>query len=246
MNFDFANQTVLITGATRGIGKKISESDVFRNSNLILTGTNIDAIRKFNSECSSNINWVCVDFTQNNETDFFLKEIENEKKIDVLINNAGINHIQNVEDFPIQKFDDIINVNLRIPFRLIQSVIPKMKQQEYGKILNIASILGSISMPQRSAYSASKSGLIGMTKSVALEVAKYNILINCVSPGIINTDLTNRILSKKNIQEKNKEIPIGRLGNPSEILGLIIYLCSKENTYLTGQDIKIDGGYSLQ
>lgn len=246
MNFDFANQTVLITGATRGIGKKISESDVFRNSNLILTGTNIDAIRKFNSECSSNISWVCVDFTQNNETDFFLKEIENEKKIDVLINNAGVNHIQNVEDFPIQKFDDIINVNLRIPFRLIQSVIPKMKQQEYGKILNIASILGSISMPQRSAYSASKSGLIGMTKSVALEVAKYNILINCVSPGIINTDLTNRILSKKNIQEKNKEIPIGRLGNPSEILGLIIYLCSKENTYLTGQDIKIDGGYSLQ
>lgn len=246
MNIDFSNKVVVITGATRGIGRAIFEAIKDYDVHLILTGTKKEEIRRLNSESSPNIKWLCVDFTKDTETEIFLNYLRNKYRIDVVINNAGINYIENITDFPLSKFDDIINVNLRTPFRIIQVVAPKMKRFGYGRMVNITSILGSISMPKRSAYSASKSGLIGMTKSIALELAEYNILVNCVSPGIINTELTQSILTPEQIIEKTNEIPMKRLGTTNEMANLILYLSSNLNTYITGQDIIIDGGYTLQ
>lgn len=246
MNDMFSNQVVVITGATRGIGKAIAEAFETQKVNLILTGTKEKDIHKLNSISNPKTKWFCVDFNDENKTNEFIIYLKNRNRIDVLINNAGINYIENITEFPLQKFDEIINVNLRIPFRLMQAVIPKMIDFRYGKIINIASILGNISMPKRSAYSASKSGLIGMSKSIALEVAKYNVLVNCVSPGIIKTDLTKTILPDSEIQNKSKIIPMKRLAKSKELTGLILYLSSKENSYITGENIKIDGGYTAQ
>lgn len=246
MSTNFSNQVVLISGATRGIGKAIAESSELSNSYLILTGTNEKEIQRLDSESSDNIKWICVDFTNDDETKKFLKHIKNISKIDVVINNAGMNYIETIINFPLDKFDDIMNVNLRTPFRLIQVVASKMKQFGYGRIVNIASILGSISMSKRSAYSASKSGLIGMSKSIALDLAEYNILINCVSPGFINTDLTREVLTSEQIADKVVEIPMKRLGTTKEIADLVLYLASNSNTYITGQDIISDGGYTIK
>ena len=140
-------------------------------------------------------------------------------------------------------WDDIINVNLRAPFVLSQEVARLMKKNGYGRIVNIASIFGVISREKRAVYTSSKSGLIGLTKSVAVELAPYNILVNCVSPGFVLTDLTKSILTGLEIEDLESRIPLKRLAAPEDISNVVIFLSSNLNTYISGQNIIVDGGY---
>jgi len=227
----------VVTGATRGIGRAIAERLLKDGLEVIVTGTNKDADHPIGS------NYYQVDFLNDSSTETFVKYLK-QKPIDILINNAGINKIDEFESIEIADFNSIQKVNLKTPFMLCQAVIPHMKKNNWGRIVNITSILGKISKEYRAAYSSSKFGLDGMTLALAAEVASMGILANSVGPGFIDTDLTRKVLGEKNIKEIKSIIPIKRLGNPSEVASFVSWLVSEENTYITGQNIMIDGGFS--
>ena len=175
----------------------------------------------------------------------FIEYISQLKKIDVLINNAGMNKIDPIEKIKDEDWHNIYNINLYGPFVLTREISKIMKKNKYGRIVNIASIFGVISREKRAAYSSTKSGLIGLTKATAHDLAKDNILVNSISPGFINTELTKNILGEKSMKEISSSIPLKRLGDPDEIAKLVLFLTSDQNTYITGENIIIDGGYTI-
>jgi len=247
MKIDFKNQTVLITGATRGIGKQLAEDFELLGASLILTGTKKTEIKALNNarkkRLGSKIIYYCVDFTDQVSTEGFIKELGKYKKIDVCVNNAGINKIDYIDKTRIKDWNNIISVNLKAPFLIMRKIAKIMKKNKYGRIINISSIFGLISKRKRAIYSASKSGMHGLTLAASAELARHNILVNTVSPGFVLTSLTKSILSKKEIKELEREIPIGRLAKPDDISKVVIFLTSSFNTYVTGQNVVVDGGY---
>ena len=245
MKFDFSNKTIVITGGTRGIGAAIVESFQKCNAEIIATGTNNKELDRLNRESAGKIiKYIHLDFTSNESVQEFLVYLDNQDHIDVLINNAGVNKIDSIQDVTEDDWDWINNVNLRGPFLLTQVVADRMKKQGYGWMVNIASIFGVVSKTKRAAYSATKWGLIGFTKAVALDLAPHNILVNAVSPGFVDTELTRKILGNKEIEELIDTIPQKRLADAGEIAKTVVFLTSHHNTYITGQNIIVDGGFT--
>jgi 3-oxoacyl-[acyl-carrier protein] reductase len=244
MNYNFTEKTVLITGATRGIGKSIADSLINCGANLILTGTKQNEIIDLNKTYINNskINYFHLDFLDDQSKKVFYQNISKVDKIDICINNAGINY---VEDFiKSSKFDQISKVNVQGPYELLKIIGPKMIQNKYGRVINIASIWSVSTKRGRSLYTMSKNALVGLTKTLSIEWASHNILVNAISPGFTLTELTKKTNSLKELDEIKKSIPIGRLATPDEIANLAVYLISDNNTYLTGQNIVIDGGFT--
>ena len=247
MKINFHGQVVLVTGATRGIGKQIADSFSACGADLILTGTNekqIDALNKDSINTGGGKKeYYAVDFTNTDSILEFLSIIKTRKKIDVCVNNAGINRINLIDQTRIQDWDDMISVNLKAPFLILRELSKLMKRNKYGRIVNISSIFGVISKEKRSLYSISKFGLRGLTIASSIDLAHYNILINTISPGFVHTELTKRILSKEEMDKLAKQIPVGRFAKPEEISKVVLFLSSKYNTYITGQNIIVDGGF---
>lgn len=245
MNINFNNKTVLVTGASRGIGKDIAKKFYKLGANVITTSTKNKSSSKINNQ--KNL-WthISVDFNDIDSLNDFLKKIRLFKKIDILINNAGINKIDNFTSIKNEDWYSVNNINLTAPFLIAKNIAKKMENQKHGHIVNIASIFGVVSKKKRASYSAAKSGLIGLSKAMALDLAKYNIMVNSVSPGFVMTDLTRSILSEKEINKLIRSVPLERFARIEEITDLIIFLCSKYNSYLTGQNIIIDGGYTIK
>jgi 3-oxoacyl-[acyl-carrier protein] reductase len=245
MNFDFSNKTVVITGGTRGIGAAIVELFQQLNARIIVTGTNIKKLQKLNKKSSSNrINYVHLDFALNESVKSFLNYLKELDKVDILINNAGVNKIDPINKIKDNDWDYINNINLKGPFLLTRAIADRMKKQGFGRLINIASVFGVVSKEKRAAYSTTKWGLIGFTKAVSLDLAPYNILVNAVSPGFVNTELTRKVLGTKGIKNIIKSIPQQRLAEVEEIAKLVIFLASDFNTYITGQNIIVDGGFT--
>jgi NAD(P)-dependent dehydrogenase (short-subunit alcohol dehydrogenase family) len=227
----------VVTGATRGIGRAIAERLLKDGLEVIVTGTSKDG------DYPNGSYYYQVDFLNESSTMAFVEYLK-QKPIDILVNNAGINKIDEFESIEIDEFEKIQKVNLNAPFLLCQAVIPWMKKNNWGRIVNITSIWGEITKEYRAAYSASKFGLDGMTVALASEVSSMGILANGVGPGFIDTDLTREILGEKEIKEIQSKIPIKRLGEPNEVAAFVSWLVSEENTYISGQNIMIDGGFS--
>ena len=222
--FDFSNKNILVTGGTGGIGTAIAALfDQFKG-NVIVTNSKL------------------ADFKYTEDIITLLDELPN---IDICVNCAGINVINELHNINEEDFDDIMHVNVKAPFLISKHVAEHMKKQKNGKIVNISSIWGDKTISKRLSYTTSKSALIGMTKTLAVELAKYNIQVNTVSPGFTNTKLTNGILSKKQIKELVSNVPMGRMADPAEIARIVMFLCSNQNTYITGQNIIVDGGFSI-
>jgi len=227
----------LVTGGTRGIGFAIARKLYNEGAAVTITGT------KPGFTFPEGFLYKAVDFLDLETTKSFAEEVK-ELDIDILVNNAGINKISKFEDIDLNDFDKIQQINVRAPFLLCRAVIPGMKKRGWGRIVNISSIFGKVSKEYRGSYSASKFALDGMTAALAAEVAKDGILVNCVSPGIIDTELTRSMLGKKGMTEMISKIPIGRLGKAEEIASFVAWLAGPENTYIAGQNIAIDGGYT--
>ena len=245
MYLDLKNKIVVITGGTRGIGAAIAK--VFNDSGayVLVSGTDKAEDNKLeNFSNRDNIQYHQLDFSSDKSLDQFLVAIKELKKVDILINNAGVNKIDTITEIAVDDWDWINTVNMRGPFLLTQAVSENMKKQRCGKIINIASVFSVVSKEKRSAYSSTKWGLIGFTKAVALDLAPFNILVNAVSPGFVDTDLTRHILGYENMNRLSKSIPQGRLANPDEIAKVVLFLCSDQNTYITGQNVIIDGGFT--
>jgi 3-oxoacyl-[acyl-carrier protein] reductase len=163
--------------------------------------------------------------------------------VDILINNAGINIPAKLEALTEENIDATLKVNLLAPLKISLKLLPRMIKNKYGRIVNIGSIWGLVTRPGRTAYTVTKAGLLGLTKSLAVELAPHNILVNYVAPGYVNTELTEKNNNKSQLREIKKKIPLGRLCEPGEVAELVSFLCSDKNTYITGQVIAIDGGY---
>jgi len=246
MTIDFSGQTVLITGGTRGIGLQIAKDMHTAGANIILTGTNPDSFKpiySFFPEGKGSVEYISVDFLNVESTLNFLSELERILQIDVLINNSGINRINEIDKTKVEDWDDLISVNLKAPFLLIRNISRKMKNYQYGRIVNIGSIFGVISKPKRALYSVTKHGLHGLTVACALDLAPHGILVNTISPGFVLTELTKSILSPIEIEELTEQIPIGRFAQPEDISAVVLFLSSAENRYITGQNIIVDGGF---
>ena len=237
MNAVLSGYQALVTGGTRGIGNAVAKRLVQDGVRVIITGTGSEVTAP--EGCA----YRQVQFEDRKMTESFSREVR-DMGIDILVNNAGINKIGPFEEIHENDFDIIQQINVRAPFLLSKSVIPGMKKKGWGRIVNISSIFGKISKEYRASYSASKFALDGLTASLAAEVASFGILANCVSPGFIDTELTRRILGKKGIKELVSQIPIGRLGKVEEIAAFVVWLAGPENTYLSGQNIAVDGGFT--
>jgi len=250
LGIDLHGKTALVTGATRGIGKSIADCFQGIGANLILTGTKQTEVDRLNTKNKrkgiKNIEYIQADFTNPESTESFLKRISEINQIDICVNNAGINKINDFTDTTNEDFNLINKVNLNTPYKIINIVGPKMINNNYGRIINIASIWSIITRRGRSIYTTSKNALVGLTKSLSIEWAQYNVLVNAVSPGFTLTEMTKTTNTVQELEEIEKLIPINRLAQPEEVAKLVAFLCSDLNTYITGQNISIDGGYTNQ
>ncbi len=233
----FEGLSAVVTGATRGIGYAIAQQLTDLGTDVLTTGTKEDGTGPDGST------YRAVDFTDTAATRAFADDIRSLGP-DILINNAGINKIGAFADYDPADFERIQRVNVEAPFLLCQAALPGMKAKEWGRIVNISSIWSKITKAERSAYAASKFALDGMTVTLAAENARDGILANCVAPGFIETDMTREILGPEGIADIAAQIPAGRLGNPEEVARLVVWLAGPENTYVSGQNIAIDGGFT--
>lgn len=247
MIIDFQEQTVVVTGGTRGIGAAMVKSFLEAGANVYATGTDPEVLSALNESAKAKaqtVSYFHLDFSSPDSVDACMEALSKLDRIDVLINNAGVNKISPIDLIAHEDWDWINTVNLRGPFVVTKRVAEKMKAQKSGRIVNIASIFGVVSKEKRAAYSTTKWGLIGFTKAVALDLAPYNILVNAVSPGFVDTELTMRILGNEGIEKLVEAIPQKRLAGAEEISKTVLFLSSDHNTYITGQNIVIDGGFT--
>lgn len=248
LGIELKGKTALITGATQGIGKSVADIFHKAGANLILTGTKMTEIQTLNDENRlrgiSNIRYFQLDLASAESTEDFLAKLEQYTQIDICVNNAGINIVNEFDSTTEQDFDLINLVNLKGPYKLLKAVTPLMVKNQYGRIVNVASIWSVVTRKGRSLYTTSKHGLVGLTKTLSVELASQNVLVNAVSPGFTLTELTKRTNATAELKSISSTIPIGRMADPDEIANLIVYLCSDLNTYITGQNITIDGGYT--
>jgi len=221
-----AKNRVLLTGGSRGIGKAIAN---------LLHSKGYTVVSPTHNE---------LDLSNRDSVTRYKTKIK-ELNISILINNAGINPVMSISEFAEEPVDETLQVNLVSPIFLIQSVWEGLKKQNYGRIVNISSIWSTISKPGRAIYTASKAGVNGLTRTLAVEGAPYNILVNSVCPGYIDTELTRKNNSYEDILAIEGKIPIGRMGTPEEIAKIVLFLVSEDNTYITGQSIIADGGFSI-
>jgi NAD(P)-dependent dehydrogenase (short-subunit alcohol dehydrogenase family) len=232
-----AGRSVLITGGTRGIGYAVANAFLEQEAEVHVTGTKKNGKGPLGSIFHS------CDFSNTENLEKLCDKFQREN-IEVLINNAGINKTGAFAELSPEDFLRIQQVNLYSPFRLIQAVLPDMTSKRWGRIVNITSIFSIISKEFRAPYSASKFGLDGMTASLAAEVAESGVLVNSVAPGFIDTELTRKHLGEKGMREMASKVPIRRMGNPEEVARLVLWLASNENTFVSGQNIAIDGGFT--
>ncbi len=234
MIIDYSGKNVLVTGGTRGIGERLVKDFINLGANVWYTGR---------SSKVSDKNYIQVDFSNEPSFKSFLDSIDS-FSFDVVVNNAGTNKIGPIETYSDNDYISIVNLNLVSCFRIMKAVIPGMKKRCYGRIINVTSISSQISMPLRTAYCSSKFGLVGLTKAAAVESASSGVLINSVGPGVTKTKLTVDVLGEKKMEEISKSIPAGRLASVGDISNVIMFMASSENTYMVGQNIIVDGGYT--
>lgn len=229
----------LVTGASRGIGASIAKK--LSEDGFEVYGTSTSGEGK-----TIGVNqWVSGDFSTQKGIDDFLIRLKKISSFDVLVNNAGINIIKSQNRVTKEDYSRIESVNLRAPYQITQMVLKQMVEKKYGRIIHIASIWSVVSKADRSLYSTMKTGLLGMTRATAVEWASHNILINTISPGFVETELTKKSLTTQQQDEIKNQIPIKRFAQPDEIAETVSFLCSTKNTYLTGQNIVIDGGFTI-
>ena len=243
--FDLSGKVALITGASRGIGQSISIILAQNGAHVICVSRNINDVQavadkitnqKFVASAAS-----CDISSTHNVTELVKDIIEKHGRIDILINKAGITSDNLLMRMSEDDWDNVLNVNLKAAFTAIKAASRTMIKQRSGRIINISSVVGLMGNAGQVNYAASKAGLIGMTKSVAREFASRGITANCIAPGYIETEMTNKL--KDEVKSSlNEQIPLGRIGNVEDIAYAVAFLASDEASYITGQTLAVDGG----
>ncbi len=248
-NFHLKEKVAVVTGAAKGIGKAIALVFAQKGADLILVDFDkeVDQILKQIETMGQRAVTIKGDITKSETLQKILNVgLEKFGKIEILVNNAGISRLDNAENLSEKDWDDVIAVNLTAQFRLSQIIGRQMIQQRYGKIVNIASKAGLVALPKHAAYMASKAGLIGVTKILALEWAPYNVNVNAIAPTVILTEMGEKAWAGEVGDEMKKKIPIGRFGYPEEVAASALFLACDASNLITGETLVIDGGYTIQ
>ncbi|MBQ8686231.1 MAG: 3-oxoacyl-[Alphaproteobacteria bacterium] len=237
--FDLNGKVALITGATGGIGVSIAKKMKQAGATVVVSGRNI---AKMDAEFGDEYIKIPADLAvEGGAVELVMNTIDAAGKIDILINNAGITKDTLLMRMTDEQFDDVINTNLRSCFKMCRAAIMPMMKNRFGRIINMASIIGTIGGPGQANYVASKGGMIAMTKSIAAEVASRNITANAIAPGFIKTPMTD-VLSDDLKKTYLAQIPAGRFGEPDDIANACVFLASDEAAYINGQTLHVNGG----
>lgn len=237
MSGHLTDKVAVVTGATRGIGREIAARLARDGARVIVTGTKPDG------SAPAGCTYRAVDFVDRSATEAFAQELA-KLAPDIVVNNAAINKLTPFADIDADTFVRMHQVNVLAPMLVCRAVVPSMRIKGHGRVVNIASIWSLASMRLRASYSATKFALDGLSIALAEEVAADNVLVNCVSPGFIDTEMLHGVLDDEDISELTSRVPMRRLGRPEEIAALVAWLVGPENTFITGQNIAIDGGLS--
>ena len=239
---DLKDKNIIVTGASGGIGNSIVKKLCENGANILASGTKLEKLEKLKSE-NKNIKILKFDISEIEKIDQFIEDASSELggNLDCLINNAGITQDNLAIRMSVEEWKKVIDINLTSTFLMSKSAIKKMLKNKSGKIINITSVVGHTGNLGQANYTASKAGIIAMSKSLAIEYAKKNININCISPGFIKTAMTDKI------DEKFKEIiiskiPSARLGEPEDIANAVLFLASDQSDYINGETLHVNGG----
>ena len=239
---DLKDKSIIVTGASGGIGNSIVQKFSDLGANILATGTRQEKLEEIQKNFQ-NVKTLKFDISQSNKIEEFIENASNELggNIDCVVNNAGITKDNLAIRMSYEEWNNVLNINLTSTFLISKFAIKKMLKNKKGKIINITSIVGHTGNLGQSNYTASKAAIVAMSKSLALEYAKKNININCISPGFIKTAMTDKI------EEKFKEtiiskIPSARLGNPEDIANAVIFLASNQSDYINGETLHVNGG----
>jgi NAD(P)-dependent dehydrogenase (short-subunit alcohol dehydrogenase family) len=245
----FSNKLALITGASRGLGRAMAVSLGAAGAQVILCARDKEQLQltaRMVDQAGGKALTRELNVTDEREVAQLDEWVKAEVgQVDILINNAGMNLRKQLTEFTLEEWRRVLDTNLTSVFLMCRAFVPHMKGRGYGRVINMTSIMSHVSLPQRTAYSASKAALIGLTKSLALELATEGITVNGISPGPFGTEMNQAIMQNEELnQQFISKIPVGRWGRVEEIGQLALYLCSDHAGFITGTDILIDGGWT--
>lgn len=250
--FRLDGQVALVTGGNRGLGFTMAEALAEAGADVVVTSRDADAAARSAATIAERTGRRCigvaVDVTNPQQVERMVQTaMDAFGQIDILVNNAGINIRKPIEEFDEASWDSVQDTNLKAPFLCAKAVVPHMKRRRYGRVINVASMLGLVALPERAAYCSSKAGLIQLTRVQALEWAPHNITVNALCPGPIATELNIPVM---NNPEANafflNHIKLGRWGQPEELAGVIVFLASGASSFMTGSALVVDGGWTAE
>ena len=240
--FDLEGKKALITGASGGIGKEIAKVLIEHNAEVCISGRNHEELNALKKSLGKKCHVVTCDLSKKAEIIELIKKADEFMGyIDILVNNAGITKDNIFLRMSENEWVDVLNVNLNSTFNILKLITKGMVKRKYGRIINISSVVGVTGGAGQVNYSASKAGLIGLTKSLSQEIATRNITVNCIAPGFIETPMTEKLDDKRKDAILNS-IPMNRIGKPKDLSSAIVFLASQESSYITGQTLHINGG----
>ncbi|MFN3209707.1 MAG: 3-oxoacyl-[acyl-carrier-protein] reductase [Roseovarius sp.] len=243
--FDLTGKTALVTGASGGIGGEIARALHKAGATVGLSGTRVEPLEALAGELGERAHVLPCNLSDPDAVDALPKQAaEAMGSVDILVNNAGITRDQIFMRMSDEEWQNVIDVNLTATMRLCRGVMRPMMKARWGRIINISSIVGATGNPGQVNYAASKAGMVGMTKSIAYEVASRGITANAVAPGFIATAMTDKLTDDQK-DKINAQIPAARMGTPEEIAAAVLYLASPEAGYVTGTTLHVNGGMAM-
>ena len=245
ITYNFKNRTAVVTGGAQGFGLDIAKRFLKSEAKVIIWDLDSKAIEKASNEIDNpNLSSKIVDVSNFKDVENATKEITKTSNIDILINNAGITRDNLFMRMSDEDWDVVMEVNLTSTMKLCRGVLRGMMKSRWGRIVNIGSVVGSTGNPGQGNYAASKAALLGMSKSLASEVASRGITVNCIAPGFVKTAMTDKLNDKQQEAIKS-QIPAGRMGDVSDIAFATLYLSSEESSYVTGSTLHVNGGMAM-
>ncbi len=243
--FDLSGKTAIVTGASGGIGGAIAKALHTQGAAVVLSGTRAEALQALAAELGERAHVVTAAMDDAQAIEALAKDAESKLgKVDILVNNAGITKDQLALRMKDEDWERVIAVNLTGSFRLARACLRGMMRRRFGRIVGITSVVGVTGNPGQANYAASKAGIIGMSKSLAAEVASRGITVNCVAPGFIATPMTAGLTDEQKARILG-QIPADRLGGPQDVAAAVVYLASDEAGYVTGQTLHVNGGMAM-